>query len=169
MRISNGTLERALLWLLVLNLGVVFGAGLYEHRVVLPGWVGADEQGMLVFRASAMSADNPGLRFWVFTSTAPLTLLALGNLAAVWRCRRPERRVWLGVCLVVLLERALTFSYFIPTIVALEAAGDSAASVSAALRWMQLNLLRHALTAAAWVGSLWTLIQAYQPAGDVSA
>ena len=28
------------LWLFVINLGVAFGAGIYEHRIVVPRWVG---------------------------------------------------------------------------------------------------------------------------------
>jgi len=31
-------LPRALLWLFVINLGIVFAAGLYESRIVIPQW-----------------------------------------------------------------------------------------------------------------------------------
>ncbi|MGH7315473.1 MAG: hypothetical protein ACREJS_04355 [Candidatus Rokuibacteriota bacterium] len=33
-------MTRALLWLFVLNLGIAFGAGIYEARVVIPRWAG---------------------------------------------------------------------------------------------------------------------------------
>src|SRR5262245_60888705 len=32
---------RIVLWLFVINLGIAFGAGLYEGRVVVPQWLGA--------------------------------------------------------------------------------------------------------------------------------
>ncbi len=31
-------ITEALLWLFVLNLGIAFGAGLYEQRIILPQW-----------------------------------------------------------------------------------------------------------------------------------
>ncbi len=31
--------QKTLLWLLVLNLGIALGAGLYEHRIVFPDWL----------------------------------------------------------------------------------------------------------------------------------
>lgn len=31
-----------LLWLFILNLGVAFGAGLYEHRIAVPSWTSSD-------------------------------------------------------------------------------------------------------------------------------
>jgi hypothetical protein len=31
----------ALLWLFVINLGIAFGAGLYEHRIVVSRWITA--------------------------------------------------------------------------------------------------------------------------------
>jgi hypothetical protein len=34
-----GATSAVLLWLFVLNLGVAFGAGLYEHRIVVARWI----------------------------------------------------------------------------------------------------------------------------------
>jgi hypothetical protein len=34
-----------ILWLFVINLGVVVGAGLYEHRIVLSEWIRTSESG----------------------------------------------------------------------------------------------------------------------------
>ena len=39
------TISTILLWLFVINLGVAFGAGLYEHRIVIPDWINADGSG----------------------------------------------------------------------------------------------------------------------------
>jgi len=33
------TLVNIILWLFVINLGIAFGAGLYESRIVVPQWL----------------------------------------------------------------------------------------------------------------------------------
>jgi hypothetical protein len=65
----------ALLWLFVINLGIVVGAGLYENRVVVPQWASAPPHSLL--------APDSGLRFWAFATTGALTLLTLANLGRV--------------------------------------------------------------------------------------
>jgi hypothetical protein len=35
----SGTISTIFLWLLVINLGIAFGAGLYEHRIVVSRWI----------------------------------------------------------------------------------------------------------------------------------
>jgi len=35
----QGRLGTTLLWLFVINLGIAFGAGLYEHRIVVGRWL----------------------------------------------------------------------------------------------------------------------------------
>lgn len=51
------------LWLFVINLGISFGAGLYEHRIEFPLWLVATEDGNYVWKAEAAVAANSGLRF----------------------------------------------------------------------------------------------------------
>lgn len=34
-----GWIARTLLWLFVINLGIAFGAGFYEARIVFPQWL----------------------------------------------------------------------------------------------------------------------------------
>ncbi len=34
-----GTISTTLLWLFVINLGIAFGASLYEHRIVVSRWI----------------------------------------------------------------------------------------------------------------------------------
>ena len=41
---STGT-AAILLWLFIINLGVAFGAGLYEHRIVVPYWITPGDAG----------------------------------------------------------------------------------------------------------------------------
>jgi hypothetical protein len=144
------TVSRALLWLLVLNLGIAFGAGLYESRIVFPRWLTAYR-----WDAEVARADNTGLRFWIYVTTGPLTLITLANLVAAWRHRGEARSWWVGSSLVALAERAFTFSYFIPTMIALM--GNEMLATEAfdkARQWETLNYARHAIVLVAWLLSL---------------
>ena len=151
--IDAPTVSTFLIWLFVINVGIAFGAGLYEHRIVLPHWIKSDEAGAH-WDASAARRDDTGLRFWAFVTTGPLTLLTLANLVAAWRATGPERAWWLAAALALLVERALTFSYFIPTIVRLMTAPDSPAAAAKAGRWASVNYLRHALVLGGWLAAL---------------
>ena len=142
-----------LLWLFIINLGIAFGAGLYEHRIVVPRWLSSASDGAH-WNAEAVLHDNTGLRFWAYVTTGPLTILTCANLVAAWMASGEARRWWLAAALVVLAERILTFSYFIPTIVGLTRAADSPDSVAAATRWTTLNYVRHALVLGAWLAAL---------------
>jgi len=157
----SGTISTAVLWLFVINLGIAFGAGLYEHRIVVSRWVSSGESGAH-WNAEAARQDDVGRRFWAFVSTLPLTLLTLANLFAAWRSSGAVRGWWLAAALAVLAERAFTFSYFIPTMIGLMRAVDSPASAATAIRWSTLNYLRHALVLAAWLASLRTFALLYQ-------
>ena len=143
-----GATSTLLLWLYVINLGIAFGAGLYEHRIVTPRWIGQR------WNAAAARQDNTGLRFWAYVTTGPLTLLTLANLLAAWTVSGATRAWWLAAALLVLVDRILTFSYFIPTMVGLMNAKDSPASVALATRWVKLNYLRHVLVLGGWLAAL---------------
>ena len=134
-----------LLWLLVINLGVAFGAGLYESRVVVPAWVSM----------APSTWPNTGILFWAYVTTGPLTLLLLLNAIRARRERSPRRRPWLASVVVLTLERLATFAYFIPTMVRLMGEGATTPDVVATLeQWMLLDYGRHALTLAAWLLAL---------------
>jgi hypothetical protein len=137
----------------VINLGVAFGAGLYEHRVVAPNWISHDGSAAH-WNAAAARRDDTGLRFWAFVTTVPLTLLTLANLFAAWRSSGPARGWWLTAALVVLAERVFTFAYFVPTMVGLMNTEDSPAAVATAMRWSSLNYLRHTLALGGWLSAL---------------
>ena len=160
----SGTMSTTVLWLFIINLGIAFGAGLYEHRIVVSRWVTSSESGNH-WNAEAARQDDVGRRFWGVVSTLPLTLLTLANLFAAWRSSGAVRGWWLAAALAVLAERAFTFSYFIPTMIRLMRAADSPASAAAAMRWSSLNYLRHALVLAAWLASLRTFALLYQQRG----
>ena len=148
------TTSTILLWLFVINLGIAFGAGLYEHRIVVPRWISSSPASGAHWNAEAVRQDDTGRRFWAFVTTMPLTVLTLANLYAAWRVSGTLRGWWLAAALAALADRALTFSYFIPTMVGLMGAADSPESVAAAVRWSNLNYLRHAIVMVAWLASL---------------
>jgi hypothetical protein len=148
------------LLLFVLNLGVAFGAGLYEHRIVASRWVTALPDGPH-WHADLARRDDPGRRFWAFVTTIPLTLLTLANLYAAWHAAGLIRSWWLAAACLALMDRALTFAYFIPTMVGLMKAADSAASAGIAMQWWRINYLRHAFVLAAWLASLRTFALFY--------
>jgi hypothetical protein len=158
----SGRTSATVLWLFVINLGIVFGAGLYEHRIVVSRWVSSSPESGAHWNAEVARQDDTGRRFWAFVSTVPLTLLTLVNLLAAWRASGTVRGWWLAAALAALADRAFTFSYFIPAMVGLMAAPDSPESVAVATRWWNLNYLRLATVLAAWLASLKTFALFYQ-------
>ncbi|HEX7085747.1 MAG TPA: hypothetical protein VF198_05250 [Vicinamibacterales bacterium] len=156
------TTTALLLWLFVIFLGTAFGAGVYEHRVVLPRWVETAGDSGGHWNADAARRDDTGRRFWAYVTTVPLTLLTLVNLWAAWQAPAPLRTWWLIAAGVALVERVFTFSYFIPTMVGLMNAADTPASVASAVRWSSFNYLRHVLALTAWLAALRTFALFYQ-------
>jgi hypothetical protein len=143
-----------LLWLFVMNLGITFGAGLYEARIAVPEWIGPGSDHR--WNAEAARRANTGVRFWVFVTTVPLTLITIASLAAAWVSGGPERRWWLAAALTALLDRLFTFSYFVPTMLKLMRAEGLAEpeATAIALQWVKLNYVRQAIVLAAWVAAL---------------
>ncbi|PYP08017.1 MAG: hypothetical protein DMD59_13450 [Gemmatimonadetes bacterium] len=137
-----------LLWLFIIFLGIAFGAGLYESRVVVPMWTSDPP-------ASLASPDS-GHRFWAFVTTGPLTLLTVANLVAALQTQGPARAWWLTAAIVTLVERAATFGYFIPTIIRLQRTPTltQTAVRTALARWVRLNYVRNTLTLVAWIAAL---------------
>ena len=102
------------LWLFVIDLGIAFGAGLYEAAIVLPQWRTTPPATWI----------NTGLRFWVYVTTIPLTLLTLASLTLPWLIEGPRQYWWLAAGVVAALERAATFAFFIPTMIRLQTDKD---------------------------------------------
>ncbi len=153
----SSTIETILLWLFVINLGIAFGARLFEHRIVFARWLQSSPESGTHWNAGAVHVDDTGRRFWAVVTTVPLTLLTLANMYAAWIASEPVRAWWLAAALISLAERLFTFSYFIPTMIRLMNAEDSPAAVARALQWSHLNLVRHALSLTAWLAALRSL------------
>ncbi|MGH7564347.1 MAG: DUF1772 domain-containing protein [Gemmatimonadota bacterium] len=146
---------KVLLWLYVLNLGIAFGAGLYESRIVIPDWLAMSEGGYR-WNAEAAREDNTGLRFWVYVTTVPLTVITFANLVGAWRARGSSSVWWTVAALTALVERLLTFLYFIPTMIELMGDGTipGVEAEAMAQQWVNFNYLRHGLTLIAWLAAL---------------
>jgi hypothetical protein len=148
-----------ILWLFLLNLGVALGAGLYEARVVLPQWTRPASGAGFHWNVELARRTDPGLKFWAFVSTGPLTLLTVASLVAAWRTPGPRGVWWLTAAVIVLLERVATFGYFIPTMVRLqrdEVVPESAVRARVS-RWLLLNYIRNAAYLPAWVAAMLAL------------
>lgn len=144
-----------LLWLFVVNLGVAFGAGLYEQRIVLPQWFSHSSETGWRVDDEAMRRTDPGRSFWAFATTVPLTLLTLASLVVTWNLGNSIKQWWLAAAVITLLERIGTFSYFIPTALKLMRAETVSTTKSAmASKWIYLNRLRSALSLAGWLAAL---------------
>jgi hypothetical protein len=144
-----------LLWLFVMNLGVAFGAGLYEQRIVLPQWFSHSSENGWRVDDEAMRRTDPGRSFWAYVTTVPLTLLTLASVVVTWNLGNSINRWWLAAAVITLLERIGTFSYFIPTALKLMRAETVSATRSAmASQWMRLSLLRAGLGLAGWLAAL---------------
>lgn len=147
--------SEVLLWLFVLNLGVAFGAGLYETRMVLPQWFGPTPTGYPA-NTEAMRTLDAGRQFWSMVTTLPLTLLTLANLALAWSATGPQHFWWLAAALLTLLERLGTFGFFIPVALKLQRPQPLPAAQAARLVawWRGLNYLRLLLNLLAWLAAL---------------
>lgn len=145
-----------LLWLFVINLGIAFGAGLYESRIVVPDWIDATSKAGYFWNAEAARRDNTGLRFWVYVTTIPLTLLTVLSLIFARQAEGAARFWWLLAAFASFADRILTFAYFIPTMVKLINDGSLPQSKSAAIavQWVNLGYVRHALVLIAFLAAL---------------
>ena len=145
-----------ILSLFVINLGIAFGAGLYESRIIVPQWLTFLPHSGYRWNAQAARDANVGLRFWVYVTTVPLTLLTMASLVAAWWTPSEVRNWWLAAGAAVLVDRVMTFSYFIPTMITLMNSETMSASesVTKATRWINLGYVRHAATLTAWLAAL---------------
>ncbi|GAB3791829.1 hypothetical protein GCM10028819_00920 [Spirosoma humi] len=145
-----------LLALFILNLGVAFGAGVYETRIILPLWFRQSAESGYYVDTKAIHEVDTGRKFWAFVTTGPLTLLTLANLVIAWQSQATGRYWWLAAVLITLVERVGTFSFFIPTVIKLQQADRlPPATVSRLITtWLRLNYVRNGLTLLACLAAL---------------
>ena len=147
-----------ILWFFVINLGVAFGAGLYEHQVVVPQWFVPGSGGPHV-DSEAMRRTDPGRKFRAGVTTLPLTFLTLASLVCAWQIGGRECAWWLAAATITLVERIATFGFFIPTAIKLVRSETSAAQASSLARqWQPANVVRISLNLVAWLVALKALV-----------
>lgn len=69
------TIAEILLWLFVINLGIAFGAGLYEQSIIR--FTRLDSH--VRVNGDAQYRPDAGRRFWAYVTTVPLTLAYAGK------------------------------------------------------------------------------------------
>jgi hypothetical protein len=150
---------KVLVWLLVIFTGVAFGAGMYEARVEVPQWFSVVD-GATVWQSEIAKAADPGLKFWAFVTTGPITLLTLLSIIFVWKTKGSVRRWWLIMLAFLLIDRAMTFSYFIPTMVELMS-GTLAqnTALQTAQQWANLNVVRLVASGASFLAAVQLLTE----------
>ncbi len=152
---AGASISKILFWLFVINLGIALGAGLYEARIEFPQWLLALPESEYQWNGEAAHQANTGLRFWVYVTTVPLTLLTLANAIAAWRSRGVLRRWWLGAAGTAAADRLFTFTYFVPTMIKLmNGTLPESEAVSTALQWANLNHFRHIIVLTALLAAL---------------
>ena len=145
-----------LLWLFVINLGISFGAGLYEKIIILPMWFTKFPEIGYRVNVNAMRETDTGKKFWAGVNTVPLTLLTLANLIVSLQMGGTKGHWWLTACLVIIIERIGTFSYFIPIALKLMRSDNLTEKKVSGLiaSWLLLNYFRNAFTLVAWIMAL---------------
>lgn len=145
-----------LLWLFIINLGIAFGAGLYETRIILPQWFIKLPGTEFQVNSKAMNETDTGRKFWAMVTTMPLTLLTIANLVVALQSNGQRHDWWLAASLIILAERIGTFAFFIPTAIKLMRAGTLSQSkvTSMVSIWLRLNYVRNALTLLGWLLAL---------------
>lgn len=153
--------EELFLLLFSLNLGIAFGAGIYEARIIIPRWFSKVKAVYSVNRSEMQLLDT-GRKFWAFVTTMPLTLLTIANLILALQSDSDMKSFWMIAVIITLAERITTFTFFIPTIIRLQNSGVDGGEVlhKKISSWIYVNYLRNACTLAAWLLTVFTLMSA---------
>jgi hypothetical protein len=111
------------LWLLVIFVGIQFGAGWYEKLAIVPLW--ADTSADQVLAAVERSGmKRAGRVFWPFVSPV-VALLAVINLVVAWRSNIAYRLWWLAAGAAMTVYALASYGYFVPQMLAFQSGGES--------------------------------------------
>jgi len=159
---NRRSIIKSVTWLLVIFTGIAFGAGVYEARVALPQWL-TTVNGVTVWHADIAKAADPGLNFWAYVTTGPITLLTLVSLVMVWKTQGPIKRWWLITLFFLLIDRTMTFGYFIPTMTELMSDKLSVTdAVHTAQQWARLDVVRLVASGLSYVAAIRLLVELYR-------
>ncbi|MGW1739571.1 DUF1772 domain-containing protein [Nocardia sp. NPDC001965] len=154
------------LWLLVIFVGVQFGAGWYEKLGVIPQWT--DVPTAQAHQAMTESGfHRAGRAFWPFVSPI-VALLALINLYLAWRTPVAFRRWWIAAAALMACYSLSSYAYFVPQMLTFQAEGVTwtPEHVESFIdTWTTLNYPRMALGGIGWLCALRALSLSGQAAG----
>ncbi len=148
------------LLLLILLIQFGMGGGLYESLVIYPRWKRDVTPENLVQKLKDSGQARANRRFWPFIS--PLqALLAILNLVLAWRYTGNAHTAWLIAALIIVVNRVITFSYFVPTMVRKfeRPEGLDAAWLKKAVKlWTSLSPFRIVIEFLAWGTAVYALV-----------
>jgi hypothetical protein len=143
------------LWLLVIFVGIQFGAGLYEKLAIVPLWADASaDQVLAAMESSGMK--RAGRVFWPFVSPV-VAVLALINLVVAWRSNTIYRRWWLAAGAAMTVYALASYGYFVPQMLAFQSGGEgwTASEIETFLTWWTaLNYVRTTVGGIGWLCAL---------------
>ena len=146
------------LFILFIQFGM--GGGLYESLVIYPRWKKDVRPDNLVQKLHDSGQMTASRRFWPFVSPA-LSLLSFINIVLAWQYTGPARTVWLTGALIIFINRLITFSYFVPTMLRKFEHPEKmeAVQLSKAVQvWTFLSPIRILVELSAWSLALWALV-----------
>jgi hypothetical protein len=140
------------LWLLVIFVGIQFGAGLYEKLAIVPLWADAStDQVLPAMESSGMK--RAGRTFWPFV-TPVVALLAVINLVLAWRSNTIYRGWWLAAGTAMTVYALASYGYFVPQMLSFQSGGQAwtASDIETFVTWWTgLNYARMAIGGIGWL------------------
>ncbi len=150
------TIKRAIpLWLLVIFVGIQFGAGWYEKLGVIPSWTDVPPEQVLTAMEES-GFKRAGRAFWPFVSPV-VTVLSLVNLYLAWRTPVAFRRWWLASAAIMACYSASTYAYFATQMLIFQSHGQEWTSEQVESfidTWTTLNYPRMVLGGVGWLCGL---------------
>ena len=147
------------LFILFIQFGM--GGGLYESLVIYPRWKKDVRPENLVQKLHDSGQMTASRRFWPFVSPA-LSLLSIINIVLAWQyTEAPAHTIWLTASLLIFMNRVITFSYFVPTMLRKFEHPEKmeAAQLSKAVQvWTFLSPIRILVELSAWGLALRALV-----------
>jgi hypothetical protein len=147
--------RRIWLWLLVIFVGIQFGAGWYEKVAVVPLWADASaDQVLAAMEATGMK--RAGRVFWPFVSPV-VAMLAVVNLVVAWRSNTSYRRWWLAASAAMTLYALASYGYFVPQMLLFQSGADAwkpSQIETFVTWWTAMNYVRMSIGAIGWLCAL---------------
>ena len=141
-----------LLVLFILFIQFGMGGGLYEFLVIYPRWRKNVSPANLAQKLQDSGQATANRRYWPFISPV-LTLLSIINIVLALQYTGPAHISWLTASLIIFINRVITFSYFVPTMIRKFGHPEKidAEQLRKAVRvWTSLSPLRILIELSAW-------------------